>query len=113
MTLANIPPPDEANCHIHHPDGQGRLMTPKRRWRTFHDWQVTLLKALASLNEQYGFVDEAMMKHIIQLRKRREQAAVTEAIELFAGVMTKRAEETNKATDNIGQAWNGVEENSI
>lgn len=64
------------------------------------------VKGLASLNEQYGFVDEAMMKHIIQLRKQKgEQAAVNEAIELFAGVMTKRAEETNKATDNIGQSW--------
>lgn len=64
------------------------------------------VKGLASLNEQYGFVDETMMKHIIQLRKQKgEQAAVTEAIELFAGVMTKRAEETNKATDNIGQSW--------
>lgn len=64
------------------------------------------VKGLASLNEQYGFVDEAMMKHIIQLRKQKgEQAAVTEAIELFAGVMSKRAEETNKATDNIGQSW--------
>lgn len=64
------------------------------------------VKGLASLNEQYGFVDEAMMKHIIQLRKQKgEQAAVTEAIDLFAGVMAKRAEETNKATDNIGQYW--------
>ena len=64
------------------------------------------VKGLASLNEQYGFVDEAMMKHIIQLRKQKgEQAAVNEAINLFAGVMAKRAEETNKATDNIGQSW--------
>ncbi|WP_410738658.1 phage tail tape measure protein [Citrobacter freundii] len=64
------------------------------------------VKGLASLNEQYGFVDEAMMKHIMQLRKQKgEQAAVTEAIDLFAGVMAKRAEETNKATDNIGQSW--------
>ncbi|ENI5904990.1 phage tail tape measure protein [Citrobacter freundii] len=64
------------------------------------------VKGLASLNEQYGFVDEAMMKHIIQLRKQKgEQAAVNEAINLFAGVMAKRAEETNKATDNIGQTW--------
>ena len=64
------------------------------------------VKGLASLNEQYGFVDEAMMKHIIQLRKQKgEQVAVTEAINLFADVMTKRAEETNKATDNIGQSW--------
>lgn len=64
------------------------------------------VKGLASLNEQYGFVDEAMMKHIIQLRKQKgEQAAVNEAINLFAGVMAKRAEETNRATDNIGQSW--------
>ncbi len=64
------------------------------------------VKGLASLNEQYGFVDEAMMKHIIQLRKQKgEQAAVNEAINLFTGVMAKRAEETNRATDNIGQSW--------
>lgn len=64
------------------------------------------VKGLASLNEQYGFVDEAMMKHIIQLRKQKgEEAAVAEAIQLYADVMTKRAEETNKATDNIGRVW--------
>jgi lambda family phage tail tape measure protein len=64
------------------------------------------VKGLASLNEQYGFVDEAMMKHIIQLRKQKgEEAAVLEAIQLYADVMAKRAEETNKATDNIGQTW--------
>ena len=51
------------------------------------------VKGLASLNEQYGFVDEAMMKHIIQLRKQKgEEAAVAEAIQLYADVMTKRAE---------------------
>ncbi|MCQ7060075.1 phage tail tape measure protein [Escherichia coli] len=67
------------------------------------------VKGLASLNEQYGFVDEAMMKHIIQLRKQKgEQAAVNEAIELYSNVMTKRAEETIEATDNIGKAWSGL-----
>jgi len=67
------------------------------------------VKGLASLNEQYGFVDEAMMKHIIQLRKQKgEQAAVTEAIELYSNVMAKRAEETIEATDNIGKAWSGL-----
>lgn len=67
------------------------------------------VKGLASLNEQYGFVDEAMIKHIIQLRKQKgEQAAVTEAINLFAGVMEKRAQETTEATDNIGKAWTGL-----
>lgn len=64
------------------------------------------VKGLASLNEQYGFVDEAMMKHIIQLRKQKgEEAAVADAIQLYADVMTKRAEETIKATDNIGKVW--------
>lgn len=67
------------------------------------------VKGLASLNEQYGFVDEAMMKHIIQLRKQKgEQAAVNEAIELFSNVMAKRAEETIEATDNIGKAWSDL-----
>ncbi|OUE79073.1 hypothetical protein AZ013_004112 [Citrobacter freundii] len=67
------------------------------------------VKGLASLNEQYGFVDEAMMKHIIQLRKQKgEQAAVNEAIELYSNVMAKRAEETIEATDNIGKAWSGL-----
>ncbi|MDU1060867.1 MAG: phage tail tape measure protein [Leclercia adecarboxylata] len=71
------------------------------------------VKGLASLNEQYGFVDEAMMKHIIQLRKQKgEQAAVTEAIDLFAGVMAKRAEETTRATDNIGQSWQWLKKTS-
>ncbi|EBV7178618.1 phage tail tape measure protein [Salmonella enterica subsp. enterica serovar Thompson] len=71
------------------------------------------VKGLASLNEQYGFVDEAMIKHIIQLRKQKgEQAAVTEAIELFVGVMAKRAEETNKATDNIGQTWGNLKKSA-
>lgn len=71
------------------------------------------IKGLASLNEQYGFVDEAMMRHIIQLRKQKgEQAAVTEAIELFAGVMAKRAEETNEATDNIGQTWGSLKKSA-
>ncbi|WP_039028847.1 phage tail tape measure protein [Leclercia adecarboxylata] len=64
------------------------------------------VRGLASLNEQYGFVDEAMMKHIIQLRKQKgEEAAVADAIQLYADVMNKRAEETIKATDNIGKVW--------
>lgn len=71
------------------------------------------VKGLASLNEQYGFVDEAMIKHIIQLRKQKgEQAAVTEAIDLFAGVMAKRAEETNNATDNIGRTWESLKKSA-
>ncbi|EPC0895589.1 phage tail tape measure protein [Enterobacter hormaechei] len=71
------------------------------------------VKGLTSLNEQYGFVDEAMIKHIIQLRKQKgEQAAVTEAINLFAGVMAKRAEETNNATDNIGRTWESLKKSA-
>ncbi|CAH3423601.1 hypothetical protein AI2716V1_1540 [Enterobacter cloacae] len=71
------------------------------------------VKGLANLNEQYGFVDEAMIKHIIQLRKQKgEQAAVTEAINLFAGVMAKRAEETNNATDNIGRTWESLKKSA-
>lgn len=67
------------------------------------------VKGLASLNEQYGFVDESMMKHIIQLRKQKgEEAAVSEAIQLYADTMTQRAEETNKATDNIGRVWDSL-----
>ncbi|CAH3568130.1 phage tail tape measure protein [Citrobacter freundii] len=71
------------------------------------------VKGLASLNEQYGFVDEAMMKHIIQLRKQKgEEAAVSEAIQLYADVMTKRAEETTKATDNIGRVWDTLKKSA-
>lgn len=71
------------------------------------------VKGLASLNEQYGFVDEAMMKHIIQLRKQKgEEAAVAEAIQLYADVMAKRAEETNKATDNIGRVWDTLKKSA-
>ena len=71
------------------------------------------VKGLANLNEQYGFVDEAMIKHIIQLRKQKgEQAAVTESINLFAGVMAKRAEETNNATDNIGRTWESLKKSA-
>ena len=71
------------------------------------------VKGLASLNEHYGFVDEAMMKHIIQLRKQKgEEAAVAKAIQLYADVMTKRAEETNKATDNIGRVWDTLKKSA-
>lgn len=72
------------------------------------------VKGLASLNEQYGFVDEAMMKHIIQLRKQKgEEAAVSEAIQLYADTMTQRAEETNKATDNIGRVWDSLKKSAL
>ena len=67
------------------------------------------VKALASLNQQYGFVDEAMMKHIITLEKTKgKTAAANEAITLFADTMEERSNKIVEATDNIGQAWNGL-----
>lgn len=67
------------------------------------------IKALASLNQQYGFVDEAMMKHIITLEKTKgKTAAANEAIRLFADTMEDRSNKIVEATDNIGQAWNGI-----
>lgn len=67
------------------------------------------VKALASLNQQYGFVDEAMMKHIITLEKTKgKTAAANEAITLFADTMEDRSNKIVEATDNIGQAWNGL-----
>ncbi|UTA16106.1 phage tail tape measure protein [Enterobacter hormaechei] len=67
------------------------------------------VKALASLNQQYGFVDEAMMKHIITLEKTNgKTAAANEAITLFADTMEDRSNKIVEATDNIGQAWNWI-----
>ncbi|MCE9979691.1 phage tail tape measure protein [Leclercia adecarboxylata] len=67
------------------------------------------IKALASLNQQYGFVDEAMMKHIITLEKTKgKTAAANEAITLFANTMEDRSNQIIAATDNIGQAWQGL-----
>ncbi len=67
------------------------------------------IKALASLNQQYGFVDEAMMKHIITLEKTKgKTAAANEAITLFADTMEDRSNKIVEATDNIGQAWTGL-----
>ncbi|MCK6976224.1 MULTISPECIES: phage tail tape measure protein [Enterobacter cloacae complex] len=64
------------------------------------------IKALASLNQQYGFVDEAMMKHLITLEKTKgKTAAANEAIRLFADTMEDRSNKIVEATDNIGQTW--------
>ncbi len=71
------------------------------------------IKALASLNQQYGLVDEAMMKHIITLEKTKgKTAAANEAITLFASTMEDRSNKIVEATDNIGQAWNGLKASS-
>ncbi len=67
------------------------------------------VKALASINQHYGFVDEAMMKHIIILEKTKgKTAAANEAITLFANTMEDRSNKIVEATDNIGQAWQGL-----
>ncbi len=67
------------------------------------------VKALASINQHYGFVDEAMMKHIIILEKTKgKTAAANEAITLFANTMEDRSNKIVEDTDNIGQAWQGL-----
>ncbi|MDH6161577.1 phage-related minor tail protein [Leclercia adecarboxylata] len=67
------------------------------------------VKALASINQHYGFVDEAMMKHIIILEKTKgKTAAANEAITLFANTMEDRSNKIVEATDNIGRAWQGL-----
>lgn len=67
------------------------------------------IKGLAELNEKYGFLTEAEMKHLIQLKQTKgEQAAVTEAVSLYAGVMEERSNKVVEATDNIGRAWKTV-----
>lgn len=67
------------------------------------------IKGMASLNEQFGFVDEAMAKHIIQLKKTKgEEVATTAVIDLFAKTMTDRSDKVIEATDNIGQAWTTI-----
>ncbi|MCT9843567.1 phage tail tape measure protein [Leclercia adecarboxylata ATCC 23216 = NBRC 102595] len=67
------------------------------------------VKALASINQHHGFVDEAMMKHIIILEKTKgKTAAANEAITLFANTMEDRSNKIVEATDNIGQAWQGL-----
>ncbi|MCL7680560.1 hypothetical protein M8369_42205, partial [Klebsiella pneumoniae] len=50
-----------------------------------------------------------MMKHIITLEKTKgKTAAANEAITLFADTMEDRSNKIVEATDNIGQAWNGL-----
>lgn len=67
------------------------------------------VKGLAKLNEQYGFIDEKEMKRLITLQKTKgDQAAVTEAINIYANAMEKRSDDVVDATDNIGQAWNSL-----
>lgn len=67
------------------------------------------IKGLAELNEKYGFVTEAEMKHLLQLKQTKgEQAAVTEAVNLYADVMEERSNKVVEATDNVGKAWKAV-----
>jgi len=64
------------------------------------------VKGLAKLNEQYGFVTESQMKHIIQTKKSKgEYAASQEAIDLWADSVIKRSDEVIEKTDGVGKAW--------
>ncbi|UVX30842.1 tail length tape measure protein [Klebsiella phage VLCpiS8a] len=64
------------------------------------------IKGIAKLNEQYGFLDEKEMKRLITLQKTKgDQAAATEAVNIYANAMEKRSQDVIDATDNVGQAW--------
>lgn len=64
------------------------------------------VKGLAKLNEQYGFVTESQMKHIIQTKKSKgEYAASQEAIDLWADSVIKRSDDVIEKTDGVGKAW--------
>ena len=64
------------------------------------------IKSIAALNEQYGFMTEAQMKHLIQTQKEKgEQAAAAEALDIYTTAMNKRADDVIEKTDNVGQAW--------
>ncbi len=55
------------------------------------------VKALASLNQQYNFLSVSQLRHIDELeRTKGKQAAVTEAMSLFADVMNARLEQLDK-----------------
>lgn len=71
------------------------------------------IKGLAKLNEQYGFMDAKEMKRLITMQKTKgDQAAVTEAINIYADVMEKRSDDVVEATDNVGQVWNDLKSGS-
>lgn len=71
------------------------------------------IKGLAKLNEQYGFMDAKEMKRLITLQKTKgDQAAVTEAINIYADVMEKRSDDVVEATDNVGQVWKDLKTGS-
>ncbi|MBA0147701.1 phage tail tape measure protein [Escherichia coli] len=66
------------------------------------------VKALASLNQQYNFLSVSQLRHIDELeRTKGKQAAVTEAMSLFADVMNARLEQLDKATP-VEKIWDDV-----
>ncbi|STN32276.1 phage tail length tape measure family protein [Escherichia coli] len=67
------------------------------------------VKALASLNQQYNFLSVSQLRHIDELeRTKGKQAAVTEAMSLFADVMNARLEQLDKAATPVEKIWDDV-----
>ncbi|EMW4743249.1 phage tail tape measure protein [Escherichia coli] len=67
------------------------------------------VKALASLNQQYNFLSVSQLRHIDELeRTKGKQAAVTEAMNLFADVMNARLEQLDKAATPVEKIWDDV-----
>ncbi|WP_394338408.1 phage tail length tape measure family protein [Escherichia coli] len=96
--------------------GQLRIMgeTSQRWLQTVGDdagrWKKPLRdcsrsgEALASLNQQYNFLSVSQLRHIDELeRTKGKQAAVTEAMSLFADVMNARLEQLDKAAHAGGK----------
>ncbi|EHE8033390.1 TPA: phage tail length tape measure family protein, partial [Escherichia coli] len=67
------------------------------------------VKALASLNQQYNFLSVSQLRHIDELEcTKGKQAAVTEAMSLFADVMNARLEQLDKAATPVEKIWDDV-----
>ncbi len=67
------------------------------------------VKALAALNQQYNFLSVSQLRHIDELeRTKGKQAAVTEAMSLFADVMNARLEQLDKAATPVEKIWDDV-----
>lgn len=75
----------------------------------FSDIAKDPIKGLADLNEQYGFIDAAQLRHIEQIRKEKgETQAAAAAIELYASAMNERSEEALKNMDRVGRLWETI-----
>ncbi len=81
-------------------DGGGTM--PGRWKKAFEGIAADPVKALASLNQQYNFLSVSQLRHIDELeRTKGKQAAVTEAMSLFADVMNARLEQLDKAATPV------------